>query len=152
MSNNFFGLHSLSPNKGSRKKKKRVGRGVGSGHGRYATRGLKGQKSRSGGTKGPGYEGGQTPLQMLTPKIKNFKPLKKNIFQVVNLNQLQGFETEVNPEVLLKEGIIKKKNIPVKILADGKLKKPLKIFAHKFSKQALKKIKAAGGSAEVISR
>lgn len=151
MSNNFFGLHSLSPNKGARKNKKRVGRGIGSGHGRYATRGLKGQKSRSGGTKGPGYEGGQTTLQMLTPKMKNFKPLKRSIFQVVNLTQLRNFDNEVNPEVLLKAGMIKKKNIPVKILGEGKLKKPLKIFAHKFSEQALKKIKDAGGSAEVIS-
>lgn len=147
---NFFGLHSLSPNKGSRKKNKRVGRGVGSGHGRYATRGLKGQKSRSGGTKGPGFEGGQTPLQRITPKMKNFKIINRKIYQIVNLNQLRKYSDEVNPEILLKSGMIKKKNIPLKVLGVGKLKKPLKIYAHKFSEQALKKIQDAGGTAEVI--
>ncbi len=135
-------LSSLKPPKGV-KKRKRVGRGPGSGHGKTSTRGSKGQKSRSGGGKHPRFEGGQTPLYRRVPK-RGFRPLKRVEYQIVNLRDLNRFrpDTEVTPEVLHKEGLVSKKRLPVKILGEGDIKIPLKISAHFFSKSARRKLEA----------
>ncbi len=131
-------LNELKPKFGSKKKKKRVGRGTSSGHGKTCCRGHKGQKSRSGGTKGLRFEGGQTPLYRRLPK-RGFSncPFKKS-YTVVNLADLGQYDGEVNKAVLKVSGLLK-------ILGDGELKKPLIIRADKFSESARKKIEAAGG-------
>jgi large subunit ribosomal protein L15 len=149
-----LGLHNLKPNPGAVREKKRVGRGHGSGHGKTSGRGQKGQKSRSGwkgGTR-PGFEGGQTPLYMRFPK-RGFSnaPFKKE-YAVVNVGVLnERFEegTEITPELLREEGLVKR-NLPVKILGDGELTKKFVVKAHKFSASAKEKIEAAGGSWEEI--
>lgn len=145
-------LHELKPTPGSRRKPTRKGRGIGSGLGKTAGRGHKGQKARSGGGVRPGFEGGQMPLQRRMPK-RGFTnaPFKKEI-TTVNLDKLNRFEngTEVTPEVLLEARVIRKIQDGVKILGEGNLEKPLTIKAHAFSKSALEKIEAAGGKAEVI--
>lgn len=136
---------------GATKSKKRVGRGVGSGHGKTSTRGQKGQRSRSGPGIKIGFEGGQMPLIRTIPK-RGFTNRFKKTFQIVNLSQLADFKEKemVNPDVLLKAGIIKKIAVPVKILGDGELMKPLIIKAHCFSSSAKEKIVKAGGSTEAI--
>jgi len=146
-------LHELKPNKGATHRKKRVGRGIGSGHGKTATRGYKGQTSRSGDSKMPArFEGGQTPFLMRIPK-RGFKNPNKKEYEIVNLKVLEekfSANEEVNPEILVQKGIIKSGEC-VKILGDGELTKPLNVKAHAFSKSAEEKIKAAGGSAEKLS-
>ncbi len=145
-------IEDLKPAAGARKKKKRIGRGIGSGHGKTSTKGHKGQKARSGGTKGPGFEGGQMPLQRRLPK-RGFtnSPFRKE-FAVVNLKDIEklGLE-EISPEVLLEKGLIKDIKDGLKVLADGDIKRPVKIRAHAFSKAALEKLKASGSTVEVIS-
>ncbi len=143
-------ISDLYPAKGAKKKEKRIGRGPGSGHGKTATKGHKGQAARSGGTKGPGFEGGQQPLIRRIPK-RGFRSLFRKSYSIVNLSQLERFEpnTLVDPKLLLENGIIKKG--PVKILGDGVLTKPLILSAHKFSQQAAEKIQSAGGKVEVLS-
>ncbi|MEN2994482.1 MAG: 50S ribosomal protein L15 [Thermodesulfovibrio sp.] len=146
-------INELKPAPGSKKKPKRVGRGLGSGHGRYATRGIKGQKARSGGAKGPGFEGGQMPLQRRIPK-RGFSnaPFKKE-YAIVNLKDLNKIIDEVNiitPEILLEKGIIKNLKDGLKILGDGDINKPITIKTHAISKSALQKIQSAGGKVEVI--
>jgi large subunit ribosomal protein L15 len=145
-------LHELKPTPGARRKATRKGRGIGSGSGKTAGRGHKGQKARSGGGVKPGFEGGQMPLQRRMPK-RGFTnaPFKKEII-TVNLDKLNRFEngTEVTPEILLEARVIRKIRDGVKILGEGNLEKPLTIKAHAFSKSALEKIEAAGGKAEVI--
>lgn len=145
-------LSTLSPAPGSKRDRRRVGRGIGSGLGKTSGRGHKGQKARSGGTKAPGFEGGQKPLHLRLPKRGFYSPFRVE-YQVVNLSTLQerfNADTEVTPENLLKAGIIKNLNGKVKVLAYGDLTKPLVIRAHAFSKAASEKIAAAGGKAEVI--
>ncbi|MGB9840449.1 50S ribosomal protein L15 [Thermovenabulum sp.] len=144
-------LHDLRPAEGSRKKAKRVGRGTGSGHGKTATRGHKGQKARTGGGVRPGFEGGQMPLYRRIPK-RGFTNVFKKEFVVVNVKALNDFEdnTRVTPELLIEKGIIKNIRDGVKILGDGELTKKLEVVAHAFSKSAIEKIEAAGGKAEVI--
>lgn len=144
-------LHDLRPAEGSNKKAKRVGRGVGSGHGKTATRGHKGQKARTGGGVRPGFEGGQMPLYRRIPK-RGFTNVFKKEFVVVNVKALNDFEdnTRVTPEMLIEKGIIKTIRDGVKILGDGELTKKLEVVAHAFSKSAIEKIEAAGGKAEVI--
>ncbi|MGI6129295.1 MAG: 50S ribosomal protein L15 [bacterium] len=145
-------LSTLSPAPGSKRDRRRVGRGIGSGLGKTSGRGHKGQKARSGGTKAPGFEGGQKPLHLRLPKRGFYNPFRVE-YQVVNLSTLQerfNADTEVTPESLLKAGIIKNLNGRVKVLAYGDLTKPLVIRAHAFSKAASEKIAAAGGKAEVI--
>ncbi len=144
-------LNTLKPSAGSRKAKKRVGRGPGSGSGKTAAKGHKGQKARSGGVKGPGFEGGQMPLIRRVPK-RGFINIFRKIFQIVNLDRFNQFEknTIVNPELLKEKGIIGKISNPIKILGDGELKTPLTVQAHAFSKGAIEKIVSAGGKAEVI--
>ena len=137
---------------GATKKRKRVGRGPGSGHGKTSTRGQKGQKSRSGAGIRVGFEGGQMPLVRRVPK-RGFTSKFKKIFQVVNLSQLTGFKENsvISPVELYKEGIIKDEAIPVKILGDGEVSKAITIKAHAFSSGAAEKIKKAGGATELIN-
>jgi len=144
-------LNELIPAQGSRKKKKKVGRGPGSGHGKTSAKGHKGQLARSGGGKGPGFEGGQMPLQRRLIK-RGFKNLFKKEFQIVNLDTLEKFFSDgetVNPETLKEKGLISK-TTDVKILSRGLINKPLMIKANRFSKGAIEKIRQAGGKAEVI--
>lgn len=144
-------LDELKPSQGARKKAKRVGRGFGSGHGKTSTKGHKGQKARSGGVKGPGFEGGQMPLQRRIPK-RGFTNIFRREYAVVNVGDLVqvGGNEPVTPELLIAKGLIKDLKAGVKILGDGELKTGLTVRAHKFSKTAMDKIQAAGGKAEVI--
>jgi large subunit ribosomal protein L15 len=144
-------LDDLRPASGSTKKRKRVGRGDGSGHGKTACRGHKGQRARAGGGTRPGFEGGQMPLQRRLPKRGFHNPFKVEV-AIVNLDQLERFspDSEVNPESLSKEGLVHGKNCRIKILGDGALSKSLTVKAHRFSAKAKEKIEAAGGKAELI--
>ncbi len=144
-------LNELRPVPGSRKKRKRIGRGEASGRGGTAGKGHKGQRARSGGTKGPGFEGGQMPLQRRIPK-RGFTNIFRTEYQEVNVSRLNAFDagTEVTPELLRERRIIRKKNVKVKILGKGELKAALTVKAHAFSKSAEEKIKSAGGKVEVI--
>lgn len=144
-------LEDLKPAKGSKKARKRVGRGPGSGHGKTAGKGHKGQKARSGGTKGAGFEGGQMPLQRRLPKrgFKNY-PFKKE-YSIVNLKDLSLIKEDIiTPEVIQKVGIVKDLKDGLKVLGVGEIDRPVTVRAHAFSNSALNKIIAAGGKAEVI--
>jgi large subunit ribosomal protein L15 len=143
-------ISDLSPAVGAKKKEKRIGRGPGSGHGKTSTKGHKGQAARSGGVKGPGFEGGQQPLIRRVPK-RGFRSIFRKEYVVVNLKQLDRFEanTVVNPKLLRESGMVKKGEI--KVLGEGVLTKPLILCAHKFSKTAIEKIQSAGGSVESLS-
>lgn len=139
--------NNLKPNPFAIKKKKRVGRGTSSGHGKTCCRGHKGQKSRSGGTKGPSFEGGQTPIYRRLPKKRGFKNiLFRSEYRELNLGTLSGFEGEVKIADLIKAKIMNEGE-KVKVLAKGEITKPLLIEAHKFSQNAIKKIEKAGGKA-----
>lgn len=144
-------LNSIAPAIGATKKRKRIGRGPGSGHGKTATKGHKGQKARSGGSIKAGFEGGQMPMQRRLPK-RGFTPLQRKIYALVNLSQLNAFEsgTSIDAEVLQQHGIIKKKNDGIKVLAVGELTRPVTVRAAKFSAAAKEKIIAAGGTIEEI--
>lgn len=144
-------LHELKPAEGSRKKRNRVGRGIGSGNGKTAGKGHKGQNARSGGGVRLGFEGGQTPLFRRLPK-RGFTNINRKEYAIVNLDVLNRFEdgTEVTPALLLETGVISKEKSGVKVLANGKLEKKLTVKAHKFSSAAKEAIEAAGGIAEVI--
>ncbi len=132
------------------KKKKRIGCGPGSGHGKTATRGHKGQQSRTGSGYRRGFEGGQNPLYRRIPK-RGFNQFPRKEYAVVNLERLSQLnESEITPEKLKERGVVRDLQSGLKILGDGELKKPLKITAHKFSKQAKQKIEAAGGQAVTI--
>ena len=147
-------LEKLSPPIGAKKKRKRVGRGDGSGHGTYSGRGCKGQKSRSGNKVRPGFEGGQMPLIKRLPEKRGFTNIFKAQYSTVNISQLGVFEpgSEVTPEKLVASGIVKSLKRPIKILAAGEMAHPLTIKADKFSAAAKAKIEAAGGKAEEIKR
>jgi len=142
-------LSDLSPAFGAKKKEKRVGHGPGSGHGKTSTKGHKGQAARSGGTKAPGFEGGQQPLIRRVPKV-GFTSIFKKEYAIVNLPRLCKFESgaSVGPLELKKAGIIKDAGERVKILGDGEIDRPLVVSAHHFSGTAIQKIEAAGGRAE----
>ena len=144
-------LNSLKVPKGATKVRKRVGRGQGSGLGKTAGRGGKGQKARSGGVKGPGFEGGQMPLQRRIPK-RGFTNIFRKEYSVVNVADLAtlGGKDPITPEVLLEKGLIRNMKDGVKVLGMGDLKAQIVVRAHKFSKSASDKIQAAGGKAEVI--
>jgi large subunit ribosomal protein L15 len=146
-------LNTLAPTKGANRKNKRVGRGIGSGHGKTATRGYKGQKSRSGTSIRPGFEGGQMPLHRRLPK-RGFNNVFRKEYTIVNLDTLSQFEpgASVAPETLLEKGIVKKLRDGIKILGNGELKHAVNVRAHKFSKGAAEKIQNAGGTIEVIVR
>ena len=145
--------HELRPPKGARHKRKRVGRGDGSGHGTYSGRGSKGQKSRSGAGIRLGFEGGQTPLIKRLPRRRGFTNIFRVEYVSVNVKQLERFEagTEVTPQLLREVGIIKTLRQPVKVLGDGEITKALTVRAHKFSAVAKGKIEAAGGSVEEVA-
>ncbi len=138
-------LHDLSPTKGSRGNRKRVGRGQGSGWGKTAGRGENGQKSRSGGSVHPRFEGGQMALIRRIPK-RGFKNWRRVEYQVVNVRDLERVDGDVSPETLKGAGLIGSVNRPVKVLGQGELGKALSVAAHAFSKSAQEKIEAAGGS------
>ena len=144
------GLHNLKAPRGSNKKRKLLGRGSGSGHGKTSTRGSKGQTSRAGRDFYLGFEGGQTPLIRRIPKRGFISKFQKK-FQVVNLERvLKIKDAAITPELLFKKGIIKSKTIPVKILGNGQIKEAKAFKAHAFSNSALTKIKQAGGTTEVL--
>lgn len=143
-------LSQLQSFPGSRHKEKRLGRGKSSGHGGTSTKGHKGQRARSGFGLLRGFEGGQMPLVRLLPKFGFTNNRFKTKYVVLNLSDLKAFETEVNPTVLYEAGRAGKKSL-IKILGEGKLNKPLKVKAHKFSKKAVEIIKKAGGQVEVLS-
>jgi large subunit ribosomal protein L15 len=142
-------LHELAPAKGSKSSRKRVGRGPGSGLGKTAGRGEKGQKSRSGYSRRPGFEGGQMPLVRRVPK-RGFNNVFRTEYAVVNLAQLAGFEGEVTPELLAGKGLVRAGR-PLKVLGDGEVAVALTVRAHKFSKSARAKIEAAGGTCEELA-
>jgi large subunit ribosomal protein L15 len=152
--NDQIRLHNLKPAPGARKDRKRIGRGVGSGSGKTSGRGQKGQNSRSGSHKNPGFEGGQMPLYRRLPKLGGFKPRNRKVYAIVNVCDLADrFEKDaiVDPAALAVSGLIKKERESVKILGDGELKVSLTVRAHAFTKNAREKIEAAGGKAEVIA-
>lgn len=143
-------LSDLSPAPGSRKKRKRVGRGPGSGHGKTSCRGHKGQKSRSGGGTKAGFEGGQMPLQRRLPK-RGFTNIFQKKYTIVNVGTLDKIsEATITPDILVKEGIIKNIQDGVKILGQGEITKPVTVKAHAFSASAKDKIVQARGSVEIL--
>ncbi|HVS62465.1 MAG TPA: 50S ribosomal protein L15 [Thermoanaerobaculia bacterium] len=143
-------LHELKPAKGSRKQRKRVGRGPGSGLGKTAGRGHKGQKSRSGYSSRPGFEGGQMPLVRRVPK-RGFNNIFRTEYAVVNVGDLADLEGQVGPAELTRAGKVRR-GMPVKVLGHGDLERALVVQAHKFSATAKQKIEAAGGTWEELSR
>ena len=147
-------LHDLAPAKGSKKARKRVGRGPGSGYGKTAGRGHKGQKSRSGYTRRPGFEGGQMPLVRRVPK-RGFTNIFRTEYVVINVDRLAELAadgaSEVTPETLSEAGLVRRRKL-VKILGDGELDHALTVKAHAFSKPARQKIEAAGGTCEELPK
>lgn len=143
-------LSDLSPAAGSRKPKKRVGRGVGSGRGKTAGRGTKGHKARSGGGVRPGFEGGQMPLHRRLPKRGFTNIFKKNI-AIINIRDLAGFESgeTVDEAALVRAGLVSGKRDGIKLLSQGEISYPLTIRVNQISKSAKAKIEAAGGTVEV---
>jgi large subunit ribosomal protein L15 len=143
-------LSGLKPPAGQKHAKKRVGRGMGSGHGKTSTRGSKGARSVSGYSIMRGFEGGQMPLHRRLPK-RGFTNIFKKEFAIVNLGRLDSLEGDTfGPDRLIELGVIKKVADGVKVLASGELKRAIHVTAHQFSKSAVEKIQAAGGTAEVI--
>ena len=143
---------NLSPAPGSKRSRKRVGRGDGSGHGTYSGRGCKGQKSRAGFKMSRGFEGGQLPLIKSLPRKRGFVNIFRIEYSIVNLNKLNIFDvgSEVTPERLVAAGVVKSLRHPIKILAEGNINHPLLIRANKFSAAAKAKIEAAGGKVEEV--
>ena len=144
-------LHELKPVEGARKDGFRLGRGQGSGNGKTAGKGNKGQKARSGGMNKLGFEGGQTPLARRLPK-RGFTNINRKECAVINLTQLNNFNdgAEVSPAVLKEMGLVKNAKDGIKVLGEGELEKKLTVKAHKFSKSAAARIEKAGGTVEVI--
>jgi len=144
-------INDLSPAKGSKKKRKRVGRGPGSGHGKTSCRGHKGQKSRSGGGPRLGFEGGQMPLQRRLPK-RGFTNIFKKHYSIINVKDLNRFKpnSTLNVEVLKEAGLVKKIKDGIKLLGNGEISHPVVIRVDRVSKTAEEKIQAAGGQVEVI--
>ena len=144
-------MHELSPAFGSTKEAKRIGRGHGSGNGKTAGKGHKGQKARSGHGMRPGFEGGQMPLQRRIPK-RGFNNIFAEEWAAINISALEVFEdgATVDAHVLADKGIVKKANLPIKVLGNGKLTKKLTVKLNAFSASAAEKINSVGGKAEVI--
>lgn len=143
-------LHDLSPAKGSKGKRKRLGRGQGSGYGKTAGRGHKGQKSRSGYSQRPGFEGGQMPLIRRVPK-RGFTNIFRTEYAVINVGELAEQQGEVTPETLASAGLVRRGR-PLKILGDGEIDRAVTVKAHAFSATARRKIEAAGGTCEELDR
>tara|TARA_B100000900_G_scaffold368725_1_gene346134 strand:+ start:3933 stop:4385 length:453 start_codon:yes stop_codon:yes gene_type:complete len=148
-----FTLNSLKPNNGSRKKKLRKGRGIAAGQGASCGFGMRGQKSRSGRSTRPGFEGGQMPLYRRVPKLKHFQIINQKLFSIINLSQLNSFKENetVNLDSLVKKGLLFKPKHPLKILGSGEIKIKLKVEAHAFTKVAKEKIESLGGTCEIIN-
>lgn len=144
--------HQLTPSQGSHRRRRRVGRGDGSGRGSYSGRGIKGQKARTGGGTRRGYAGGQLPIMKAMPMLRGFTNIFKEEYAVVNLEQLGRFPqaTRVTPEALQEAGILKKSEQKVKVLGTGALNIPLTVAAHRFSKAARAAIESAGGTVEEL--
>ena len=144
--------HQVAPTPGTRRNRKRLGRGDASGHGSYSGRGMKGQKSRSGRGVRPGFEGGQLPLIKGLPMRRGFTNIFKKQYHLVKLEELNRFpgDSEVVPESLVRAGILRSIKHPVKILGNGEITVPLRVRAHKFTDSAREKIEAVGGRAEAI--
>jgi len=144
-------LNDLAPEKGQRKPRKRVGRGEGSGSGKTAGRGSKGQNARSGGGVRPGYEGGQMPIHRRLPK-RGFKNHFKSVFAIVNVQDLNRFEAQalIDEALLIKNGLVKGDRDGIKLLGKGEVQVPVTVRVNKFSESARQKIEAAGGKIEVI--
>ena len=148
-----FTLNSLKPNDGSRKKKLRKGRGIAAGQGASCGFGMRGQKSRSGRSTRPGFEGGQMPLYRRVPKLKHFQIINQKSFSIINLSKLNDFKENdiVNIDSLVKKGLLYKPKYPLKVLGNGEIKVKLKVEAHAFTKAAKEKIESLGGSCEIIN-
>lgn len=148
-----MGTHigTLRPPRGAHKRRKRIGQGMGSGHGKTATRGSKGQGSRTGARTRPGFEGGQMPLHRRLPK-RGFTNIFRKRYAVVNVRDLEKFEAgeKITPELLVQRGIVNQVHDGLRVLGDGEVKAPLQVAAHHFSKSAREKIEKAGGKAEVL--
>ena len=144
-------IHDLKPQQGSHKKRKRVGRGPGSGHGKTSCRGQKGQKARSGGSVRPGFEGGQMPLQRRLPKRGFTNPFKKQ-YVIINLKDLARFapNSELDPAALKEAGLVDRVKDGVTLLGDGEISQPLTVRVHRASKKAKEKVEAAGGKVEIL--
>ena len=144
--------HELKPKNGAHRRSRRVGRGDGSGRGNYSGHGMKGQKARSGGSIRRGFAGGQLPMMKALPMLRGFTNIFRIEYEEVNLEQLERFRksSSVTPATLKEAGILKNEKKPVKILGRGTLDKPLKVFAHRFSKSARAAIESAGGSVEQL--
>lgn len=146
-------LHDLTPAPGSRKDRKRVGRGHGSGHGGTSGRGHNGQNSRAGGSKGPGFEGGQNPLAMRLPKLPGFTNHFRVEYAIVNVSRLDEVFAKgdiVDIDALYAKGIVKSRTAPVKLLGDGEISKALTVKVDKVSASGRAKIEAAGGTVEAL--
>ncbi len=146
-------LHDLRPNRGAKKKRKRVGRGIAAGQGKTAGRGTKGQGARSGGGKGVYFEGGQLPLARRLPYKRGFTNIRKIYYTPVNLKNLAEFDfggVDVTPEIMAAVGLVNKPTDPIVILGDGEISQPLNVKAHRVSGTAKEKINAAGGTVELI--
>ncbi len=145
--------HEFKPNEGSHRRRRRVGRGDGSGRGSYSGRGIKGQKARTGGgTVRRGFAGGQLPIMKALPMLRGFTNIFREEYAAVNLGRLNGFPpgTEVTPALLQEAGIVRKRNQKVKVLAGGTLNVSLTVSAHRFSTTARSAIEAAGGMVEEL--
>jgi large subunit ribosomal protein L15 len=147
----MLSINTLKPAHGANRKNKRVGRGMGSGHGKTATRGYNGQLSRAGSSVRPGFEGGQMPLYRRLPK-RGFNNIFRKEYIAINVETLESFDagTQIDPVILRDHGIIKNLRGEIKILGNGDLTKSVNVRAHKFSKSAIEKIQKAGGTIEVI--
>ena len=147
-----FTLNSLKPNNGSRKKKLRKGRGIAAGQGASCGFGMRGQKSRSGRSTRPGFEGGQMPLYRRVPKLKHFQIINQKSYSIINLSKLNDFKENdtVNIDSLVKKGLLFKPKYPLKVLGNGEIKVKLKVEAHAFTNAAKEKIESLGGSCEII--
>jgi large subunit ribosomal protein L15 len=148
----MLSINTLKPPRGANRSKKRVGRGMGSGHGKTATRGSNGQLSRAGASIRPGFEGGQMPLHRRLPK-RGFNNIFHKEYLAVNLEKLALFEADakIDPEAMKERGLVKNLRSEIKILGGGELKHAIHVRAHKFSKSAVEKIEKAGGTVEVIA-
>ncbi len=146
-------INDASPKPGSKKRPRRLGRGISAGQGASGGFGMRGQKSRSGRSTRPGFEGGQMPLYRRVPKLKHFPLVNPRCYTIINVRKLASIpaNTEVNMEKLLELGIVTANDGPLKILGDGELNVPLQVKAAAFTKSAQQKIEAAGGSCEVIN-
>jgi len=145
--------HSLKSPQGSKKNRKRVGRGDSSGSGSYSGKGMKGQKSRSGGGVRPGFEGGQLPLIKKLSALRGFNNIFRREFIPINLNTISKLyekDNEISPETLVEKNVLKDTKSPIKILGDGEINFPVKVTAHKFSRSAKDKIIAAGGTIQEL--